>query len=130
MPTRDTRLAIGRECQNLPDAAGMFILLKSICAEGLTCRHETECRHATRVRSSQFYMLLILRHISHNIYRISYRNILYHNTVQYSTVQYSTVQYSTVQYDVKNVTEGREGREGKGRRVLGYIAYIAQLNPC
>ena len=25
-----------------------FILLKSICAEGLTRRHETECRHATR----------------------------------------------------------------------------------
>ena len=74
--------------------AGLFILLKSICAEGLTRRHETECRHATRVRSSRFYMLLILRHISHNIYRISYRNISYHNTVQYSTVQYSTVQYS------------------------------------
>ena len=93
----DTRLAIGRECQNLPDATGLFILLKSICVEGLTHRHETECRHATRVRSSRFYMLLILRHISHNIYRILYRNISYH-TVQYSTVQYSTVQYSIVQY--------------------------------
>ena len=102
---------------------GLFILLKSICAEGLTRRHETECRHATRVRSSRFYMLLILRHISHNIYRISYRNILYHNTVQYSTVQYSTVQ-----------CKKRDRREGKkGTRLgflLGYIAYVAQLNPC
>ena len=123
----DTRLAIGRECQNPPDAAGLFILLKSICAEGLTRRHETECRHATRVRSSRFYMLLILRHISHNIYRISYRNILYHNTVQYSTVQYSTVQYSTVQYstvqyDVKNVMEGRE--EGDQARFFTRIYRI------
>ena len=70
-------------------------------------------------------MLLILRHISHNIYRILYRNILYHNTVQYSTVQYSTVQYSTVQYDVKNVTEGRE--EGKGRRGPGSVFTIKSL---
>ena len=82
---------------------GLFILLKSICAEGLTRRHETECRHATRVRSSQFYMLLILRHISHNIYRIYcivIYTVQYSTVIQYSTVQYSTVQYSTVQYSM------------------------------
>ena len=122
-------------CQPLVNGSlhnGLFILLKSICAEGLTRRHETECRHATRVRSSRFYMLLILRHISHNIYCILYRNILYHNTVQYSTVQYSTVQYSTVRCKKRDGGKGR--REGKkGTRLgflLGYIAYVAQLNPC
>ena len=47
----NTRLAIGRDCQNPPDAASLFILLKLTCAEGLTRCHETECRHATRVRS-------------------------------------------------------------------------------
>ena len=65
-------------------------------------------------------MLIILRHISHNIYHILYRYISYHNTVQYSTVQ-----YSTVQYDIKNVTEGRE--EGKGRRGPGSVFTIKSL---
>ena len=121
MPTRDTPTRDSPLVENAR-TAGLFILLKSICAEGLTRHHETECRHTTRVRSSRFYMLLILRHISYIIYRI---------IIQYSTVQYSTVQYSTVQYDVKEHDGGKGREEGdQARFLLGYIAYIAQLNPC
>ena len=35
-----------------------FILLKSTCAEGLTRRHETECRHATRRHATRHWSRL------------------------------------------------------------------------
>ena len=92
---------------------GLFILLKSICAEGLTRRHETECRHATHVVRHDFTCSLFL-----DIYRIIY--IVYRIVIYCIIIQYSTVQYSTVQYDVKNVTEGGEG---KGRRGPGSVFY-------
>ena len=66
-----------------------------------------------------------------DIYRIIYivyRIVIYRIIIQYSTV---LVQYSTDSLsDVKNVTQGSYnigGGPGSGH-VLGYIAYVAQLN--